>query len=334
MPTEELFNGGTSFTVATDILREMPTTPVETDPVTNKSYVVPDELRRFLAELRLLQGVPFGYLVPDAKLLPPESIRFFYLDRTWTDSLVQGALSVGTVNSSDRAELENLHTTVRDEVDEEERNIRVPGGESLQEGPAGIVSGFLLRSRAVSGWPGLHVRAYDEELASDVEIPPETDARRVKVMRMERLAPAVLLVLFDGVPRVVHIEEPRQGVQFGVRPTGQGSNFSAEIPVRRMVAADTPGGVDTGDTVGVPFRPGSPGVIDVAELARRMDVHDEDGEAMDAAGFAWQVIRFPYRQVFGDAPDGSSVSLLDLFHPTVGIDELTVELEEVLDALR
>ena len=85
-------------------------------------------------------------------------------------------------------------------------------------GAGGTVSGFLLRSRAVSGWPGLHVRAYRDELgqADDATI-PESDPGRLKVLRMERLAPAVLLVLFDGVPAVVHIEEPRQGIQFGVR---------------------------------------------------------------------------------------------------------------------
>ena len=61
-------------------------------PRRRRLHVVPGELRRFLARLRLLHGVPFCYLVPDAELLPPESIRFFYLDRAWTDALVQGAL--------------------------------------------------------------------------------------------------------------------------------------------------------------------------------------------------------------------------------------------------
>ena len=54
--------------------------------------VVPRELRGWLARLRLLEGVPFSYLVADEQLLPRESIRFFYLDRAWTDALVQGAL--------------------------------------------------------------------------------------------------------------------------------------------------------------------------------------------------------------------------------------------------
>ena len=49
----------------------------------------------------------------------------------------------------------------------------------------------------------------------------ESDARGpARLLRLERLAPAVLLVLFDGVPAVVHIEEPRAGVQFGVDETG------------------------------------------------------------------------------------------------------------------
>ena len=51
-------------------------------------HVVPFELRQWLARLRLLEGVPFAYLAADSALLPPESIRFFYLDRSWADRLV------------------------------------------------------------------------------------------------------------------------------------------------------------------------------------------------------------------------------------------------------
>ena len=67
----------------------------ETDP-DDGDHVVPGAIRRALAELRLLSSVPFSYLVPDASLLPPESMRFFYLDRNWTDALVEGVLSIGT----------------------------------------------------------------------------------------------------------------------------------------------------------------------------------------------------------------------------------------------
>jgi hypothetical protein len=296
--------------------------------------VVPSELRRFLARLRLLEGVPFCYLVPDAELLPRESIRFFYLDRAWTDALVEGALSVGTVNSADRAQLESLYKPVRAEVDEEERRVRLPGGERVQQGPAGPVTGFLLRSRAVSGWPGLHVRAYREELggADDAAI-PESDPRRVKLLRMERLAPAVLLVLFDGIPAVVHIEEPRQGVQFGVRltPTGETNQFQAGTRARNANTAEDVS-PNPNDLVPVPFRPGSPGVLDIGRLNRAlMNVPGTNmGTEVDGAEFALQMLRFPFRQVFGDPSIVGTPPIDDVFIPTVSLAVLKVRFQEVL----
>src|SRR5262245_1919224 len=188
------------------------------DPDDGK-HVVPGELRRFMGRLRLLHGVPFSYLVPDADLLPIETIRFFYIDRAWTDALVQGALSVGTITTADRTQLETVYPHIRSEVDETERTIRTPQGEKLLKGAGGAITGFLVRSRLVSGWPNLHVRAYSRDVIADdaLTTAAESDPNRMKILRMERLAPAVLLVLFDGVPAVVHIEEPRQGIQFGAR---------------------------------------------------------------------------------------------------------------------
>lgn len=289
--------------------------------------VVPHELRGWLARLRLLQGVPFSYLVADAELLPRESIRFFYLDRAWTDALVQGALSVGTVNSSDRAELAALYGAVRDEVDQEERRARLPGGEAVQQGPAGPVSGFVLRSRAVSGWPGLHVRAYDRELGlGDTASIPESDPRRLKLLRMERLAPAVLLVLFDGIPAVVHIEEPRQGVQFGVRlaPVGGDPNTLQAGVKARDAKTSNDTNANPADLVAVPFRPGSPGVLDIRKLNAALlaapNTH-MDG-AVDGAEFALQMLRFPYRQVFGDPSVVGAPPLTDVFRPTLKVAAL------------
>lgn len=289
--------------------------------------VVPNELRGWLARLRLLQGVPFSYLVADAQLLPKESIRFFYLDRAWTDALVQGALSVGTVNSSDRAELAALYKVVRDELDEEERRVRLPGGETVQQGPAGPVTGFILRSRAVAGWPGLHVRAYDRELdvADDASI-PESDPRRIKLLRMERLAPAVLLVLFDGIPAVVHIEEPRQGIQFGVRLTpaaGDPNRLQAGVKARNAnTALDV--NSNPNDMVPVPFRRGTPGVLDIKKLNEALLAKPGThmGAAVDGAEFALQMLRFPYRQVFGDPSVNAAPPLVDVFRPTISMKAL------------
>jgi len=308
-------------------------TPTDADQDENLgTRVVPREVARFLARLRLLVGVPFAYLVPDSDLLPPESIRFFYLDRAWTDAIVQGALSVSTMNTADRAQLESLYRFVRNEVDEEERLVRLPGGEAVQQGPAGPVTGFILRSRAVSGWPGLHVRAYRQELgvADDASI-PESDPRRIKLLRMERLAPAVMFVLFDGIPAVVHIEEPRQGVQFGVRltPTGTPNQFQATVVARDATTANN---VPGDAMVNVPFRAGSPGVIDLQRLNKSLIniAETKIGPDVDAAEFALEMLRFPYRQVFGDPNAGGPAPIGLVFKPTIAMAALKTSFEKVL----
>ncbi len=291
-------------------------------------HVVPGELRRFLARLRLLHGVPFSYLVPDAKLLPIESIRFFYIDRAWTDALVQGALSVGTISSADRTQLEAVYPHIRAEVDEAERTIRQPRGEELLKAGSGTITGFILRSRAVSGWPNLHVRAYSRDVVADdaLTTAAESDPSRMKVLRMERLAPAVLLVLFDGVPAVVHIEEPRQGIQFGVRIDPDGPPNQRRVKVRDCNTGDPvppENAFTTTNSVDVPFRPNAPGVINMAALRSRLAAKaPNSGGTLEPNEYALQMLRFPFRQVFGD-PDNQTESerfyALDQFKAKVAL---------------
>ena len=282
----------------------------------------PRGLRQWLARLRLLEAVPFSYLVPHVALLPPESVRFFVVDRAWTDALVEGALSVGTVTTADAAALESLYPTVRREVDEEERLVRLPGwekGQPVPSGAAGTLSGFLLRSKLVSGWPALHVRGYGNDPwargARDTDDADDVADRRLATLRMERLAPAVLLVLFDGVPSVVHVEEPRVGVQFGVDLNLQ-TGRSEVIP--RSGA--------TGQQLGVPavpvrFRRGGPGVIHISRLCQ--DVLAAPGALLgtevDSAEFALQMLQFPYRLVFGDT---DVVDPAAVFAPRIGTELL------------
>lgn len=293
-------------------------------------HVVPGELRRFMARLRLLQGVPFNYLVPDAKLLPLESMRFFYVDRAWTDALVQGALSVGTVTSIDRTQLEAVYPNICSEVDEAERTIRQPRGEALLQGPGSTITGFLLRSRLVSGWPNLHVRAYSRDVLADdaLTTAAESDPDRLKVLRLERLAPAVLLVLFDGVPAVVHIEEPRQGIQFGVRidPDAPAASRTAKVHVRDCNTGDQvpPKATFTaGNSVDVPFRAGAPGVLDLTTLRQRLAAKaPNSGGSLEPNEYALQMLRFPYRQVFGDPnnQEGQQFYGVDNFKASVALD--------------
>jgi hypothetical protein len=277
--------------------------------------LLPAGVRDWLAALRLGEGVPFAHLVVDDRLLPPESIRFFYLDRNWTDALVAGALSVGAITTDDRAQLQQLYPQIRDELDAAERQVRVPGNETAVQGSADVVTGLLIRSRAVSGWPAMHVRAYRVEVPDDGA---DDDANRLHLMRLERLAPAVLLALFDGVPAVVHLEEPRTGLQFGfelTEPAPAGAT-AYDLPLR------TPGtGDPTGGSVPVPFRQNAPGVLDLADLQQA--VLAAVGGTGSGAEFALQALRFPYRQVFGPPTGGGpSPTFGDLFAPVLGIEQI------------
>jgi hypothetical protein len=118
------------------------------------SLDLPQSVSSWFEHLALLEGVPFNYLVPDERLLPPESIRFFQLDPMWMECLMDGAFSIGRVLKTDH------------EQDRSHRNQDAVNVSSPEK-----VSGFLLRSEVVAGWPGLQVDGYDE-------IPPDgSDAK-------------------------------------------------------------------------------------------------------------------------------------------------------------
>lgn len=290
-------------------------------PTDDDDSAMPAELRNWLVRLRLLEGVPFANLVADAELLPTESIRWFHLDRRWTDALVQGALSVGTVNSDDRAQLTASYPAIREELDDEERNVRrqattarrFVAGADAASGTAGPISGFLLRSAAVSGWPAIHVRAFDVDPAEgDGAFFDDDDPRRIRLLRLERLAPAVLLCLFDGIPRVVHLEEPRQGIQFGFDVSGDGAARTATIRPRDKADFE----YLPVDPVNVPFRVGTSGVVDIRRLKEGLEEHDATGagDRLDSAEYALQLIRFPWRQVWGEV---DHVAIAEVFTPTI-----------------
>lgn len=272
-----------------------------------------DEMISWLTRLRLLNGVPFSYLIPHERFLPIESIRFFYVDRNWSDAMVDGALSVGTITSKDRAQLHSIYPRLRAKLDETERQEFQKRVKVLPTVPvfaggaprAEVMTGFLLRSRAVSGWPGLHVNAWTDR----------TKNTRVNIMRIERLAPAVLLVIFDGIPGFMTITEPRQGIQFGVKPDGGGR----KLPMRDSR------GKETGDEVKVPFREGSPGVIHFQELRRRMldGGGDVEGDGVfSAAELGLQMLRWPFEQEFGDPADSDAGGFEISFVATYSVDDL------------
>ena len=85
---------------------------------------VSKELVSWMARLRMLEGVPFRYLVPYDEILPNEAIRFFHIDRNWLDALVDGAMSVARMGSRE-VEYDKLrYEALMLDLHEVERNRR------------------------------------------------------------------------------------------------------------------------------------------------------------------------------------------------------------------
>jgi hypothetical protein len=172
----------------------------------NEPEPLPELVVQWLGKLSLLNGVPFNYLVPDERMLPPESIRFFYLDNNWIDALLDGAFSIGRSASAEVKKDEPRMQLLKPHALRAARRFRRQRL-SLQNyaNDSKIVTGFLLRSAVLRGWPGLEVNGYSDAQAFN-EIPK---------LRMERLSDEVMICLFDGKVQVAALHEPPEVLRCG-----------------------------------------------------------------------------------------------------------------------
>ncbi len=219
---------------------------------------LPDDLARWLSQLTLLYGVPTEYLIPDPRMLPTESLRFFFLDRNWLDRLVDGALSTGVLSSRDQVFNQLFFEQIYAQVDKSQLELRSDlRNETVKTNTTGgTISGFIFRSQVVSGWPGIEVNAYQGNTL-------------LTILRMDRLSPNVLLCLFYGVPDRVDFSEPAEGLHFGI--TREESAQKYEVSIRGLgypSEEEHPAGMQIGSiTAPGKMRQGTEsGVVDIAGL--------------------------------------------------------------------
>ncbi|MFK7698673.1 hypothetical protein [Pseudomonas caspiana] len=177
-------------------------------------------VQNWLSHWLLLYGVPLGYLIPEPAMVPPESLRCFRVDRNWLRALLDGALSLG---GDDPAREKGLRTVLIENALQEVYTIRrslidESKDEDGSETSTDVISGFILRSRVVSAWPGIEVRGFSS--ADSTESLP--------LLRAENLTPDLLLCLFDGQMRRVELIEPAES---------QGFNFPKNAVLRGPVLA-------------------------------------------------------------------------------------------------
>ena len=166
---------------------------LQKNPGLAADWNIPDSIITWVRDKLLLKGLPFQYLIADPKLLPMESLRFFYIDPNWTQALINGAFSLGLHTRQMVQDNEALKQAVMDALLKPENSQNtIP------------VCGFLLRSTVVSGWPGLAIRL------------PDQKDQTVNIVRQERLSNEVLLCLFNKNPNTVIVAQPQEQLNFGV----------------------------------------------------------------------------------------------------------------------
>jgi hypothetical protein len=281
---------------------------------------MPPYMESLLSHLRLLVGVPFEYLVPDPRLLPDESIRFFYLDRSWTDRLVDGAIAVGKIGTREQAHHQAHAPAVQQQLDVTERIVRkiqmragsfpdlknTNDNDPSSNGPAQVITGFILRSAAVSGWPHMDVRAYSADLPERLDpSSPEAQQAQLRTLRLERLSPSILIALFEGIPTLVTIEEPHHGVQFGVEPVFGGFQIDQRHKDgTQILDGNLPNQVTR--PLFVPVREANARVLSIASLRRELFARqnaDDMPQQTGGASLAVEVLNPPWRQRFEGTVD-------------------------------
>ena len=173
---------------------------------------VKPKIQEWLRRRHTLEQVPFHYLVPEEDMLPVESIRFFHIDPTWVRCLKDGACSIGRTTSADIA---------LDKMDD------------LAAEAVPVMSGFLLRSDLVSGYPGLQILGYAGRFG-DADNPDEDTA--LPVARMERISDQVLLCIFKGDVNTVDFFQKPDVLHFGL--DSDGVNYSKQL--RKATGANVP----------------------------------------------------------------------------------------------
>jgi hypothetical protein len=233
------------------LARRVAATPVtETPQPGTDEYQVIDWLTR----LHLLQGVPFAYLVPDIRMLPAESIRFFQLDNGWIEALIDGAFGVGAPRATAGGGAVLRAGAVR--------AARAGATSAAAQGIPETITGFLLRSAVVSGWPGLETRCYGDTAAQ----------QPLPLVRLERVAPSVLLCLAGGVVRRADLAEPAEGVHFGV-DRAPGTGWQKQLRYASGNATTPAGSWIPGQSQPVPLRSDRMSVIRINALAQAMAPH-------------------------------------------------------------
>lgn len=147
-------------------------------------------LNQWLEDLLLLKGLPFSCLLPSERLLPPESVRFFQVDKAWLWAMASGAAGIGENSRKQSGVTKELLSVWKQRIEQEERY------------------GVLIRTHMLRLWQNMAVYVSDEA------------GEEVEPLRMERLSEDILLILCDVPLAALKIREPSEGIRMQFNEDG------------------------------------------------------------------------------------------------------------------
>ena len=259
---------------------------------------VPADIAAWLGRLLTLAGVPFGYLVPDEAMLPPESIRFFRLDEKWMRTLLDGAFSLGrnlTGEASgasanlDRALIGPVTASAIAAAPLRPR-VGVAAPDAADTDTAW--TGFLMRSHIVADYPGLGVNVYPKG-----NTPSDPQLILLPVRRLDRLGPHgdTLFCLVHGDAYRVDVHEAPELLHYGIddyQPPAAPGQAPTAMKKLRTFTRGQDGTITIGSAfdpvpIGSAFRTRSPRVLRLTDLAAALATANKAGPIDSAEmGFA------------------------------------------------
>jgi hypothetical protein len=157
----------------------------------------------------------------------------------------------------------------------------------------------------VEGWQGLEMRAWKDSGVNAKDL--------LDPLRIDRLAPDIMLCIFNGKVNRIEVKQPPEGMHFGASPTAKGGfarfhlrrlNDNPEHDEKDDVAPGPGHQLTEKSQVSIPLRTKESRVVKVAQLAKLLKEKLEALKVRDAtveftsADFGVEMVESPGRAVF------------------------------------
>lgn len=253
---------------------------------------IPEKMENLNERLQLLYDVPMSYLIPEPSFLPPESIRFFYVDGNYVKAMLNGAASIGRITETDRMTDRLILKTASYSSEEGSGQIRLQKvhknhHERMIRGVGertGIRTGFLLRSSVVHRRKGISICGFAGQ-------------EPLTVLRLETLAPDIMIGIFEGELTRLAIAEPSCGLRFGCH-SREGKNRVLSLKKPGKPVPDTFYDVKTNEK----------GRIDILSAVEQIEnilkEKKETGECISSGIFAYEFLQAAQKAEFIKKQEG------------------------------